>query len=108
MVMRLNNTSWDIYLLTSPSLCAPSMLRYIISSSPERQQKLCLCGTLRGPCRDIIMLTPMFPLSCAHVRAHTGCEMSAHRKTLSAHKFSFKNVSYKYFIHLVPNTDECE
>ena len=34
----------------------------------------------------------MFPLSCARVRASTGREMSAHKKTWSARKFSFKNV----------------
>src|SRR6218665_4124061 len=29
---------------------------------------------------------PMFPLSCARVRAHTGCETSAHKKTWRANK----------------------
>jgi len=28
----------------------------------------------------------MFPLSCARVRTLTSCEMSAHKKTWSAHK----------------------
>jgi len=32
----------------------------------------------------------MFPLSC--VRAHTGREMSAHKKTWSTHKFSFEKM----------------
>ena|SRR6218665_1279360 len=34
----------------------------------------------------------MFPLSCARVSAHIGRENSAHKKTWSAHTFSFKNV----------------
>jgi len=34
----------------------------------------------------------MFPLSCVLAREQTGCEMSAHEKTWSAHEFSFKNV----------------
>jgi len=34
----------------------------------------------------------MFSLSCVHVHAHTGREMSAHKKTWSAHKFYLKNV----------------
>ena len=29
---------------------------------------------------------PMFPLSCARVCMHIGCETSAHKKTRSAHK----------------------
>src|SRR6218665_3199906 len=33
---------------------------------------------------------PMFPLSCARVLEHTGLETSAHKKTWSAHKCSFK------------------
>jgi len=33
----------------------------------------------------------MFPLSCVPVRAHTGREMSAHKKTWSTHTFFFKN-----------------
>jgi len=37
-------------------------------------------------------LSPMFPLSCVHVRTHTGHEMSAHKNTWSTHKFSLKNV----------------
>ena len=43
----------------------------------------------------------MFPLSCASVRAHTGREMSTHKKTWSADKF------YTHFIHVVLNIDEC-
>ena len=37
----------------------------------------------------------MFPLGCAC--AHTGREMSAHKKTWSAHKFSFKKISLHIF-----------
>src|SRR6218665_3053203 len=49
----------------------------------------------------------MFPLSCACVRTHIGREMSAHKKTWSAHKFSFKKCFCTYFIHAVLNIDEC-
>jgi len=31
------------------------------------------------------MLGSMFPLNCERVRAHTGREMSTHKKTWSAH-----------------------
>jgi len=48
----------------------------------------------------------MLPLSCAHVRSHKGCEMSAHKKTWSAQNISFKNVFAYYFMHIVPYTDE--
>jgi len=42
------------------------------------------------------------------MRAHTGREMSAHKQTWSAHKFSFKNVfAHNYFIHGVLNIAEC-
>src|SRR6218665_928403 len=34
-----------------------------------------------------------FPLRCARLRAHIGHETSAHKKTWSAHKCSFQNVS---------------
>jgi len=37
----------------------------------------------------------MFPLSCVRVRAHTSHDMSAHKKTWSTYKFSFKNA----FLH---------
>src|SRR6218665_217259 len=47
----------------------------------------------------------MFPLSCACV--HTCCEMSAHKKTWSTHKFSFKKCFCTHFIHVVTNIDEC-
>jgi len=33
----------------------------------------------------------MLPLSCACLRAHTGREMSAHKKTWSTHKCSLQN-----------------
>ena len=43
----------------------------------------------------------MFPLSCARVRAHTGHEVSARKKTWSTYKFAVKNdfahVSYMSF-----------
>jgi len=45
-----------------------------------------------------------FPLSCAHVRAHTSCKTSAHKKTWSAHKRSFQKPLCTYFIHVIPNT----
>ena len=48
----------------------------------------------------------MFPLSCARVRAHTGHEMSAHEKTWSTHKFSYKNGFSTYYIHVALNVDE--
>ena len=48
----------------------------------------------------------MFPLRCVRVRAHKGREMSAHKKTWSAHKCSLKNAFCTYFIHVIPNTDE--
>jgi len=48
----------------------------------------------------------MFPLSCAHVRAHIGRDTSAHSKTQSTHKCSFQNVFCTYFIHVIPNADE--
>jgi len=38
----------------------------------------------------------MFPLSCVRVHGHTRREMSAHKKTWSAQKFSFK----KFFAHI--------
>ena len=45
----------------------------------------------------IHVLYAMFPLSCACVRAHTGREMSAHKKTWDGHKSSFKKC---FFAHL--------
>jgi len=47
----------------------------------------------------------MFPLSCARVRAHTGRETSAHKKTC-ARKHSFQKCFCTYFIHVIPNADE--
>ena len=46
----------------------------------------------------------MFPLSCARVRAHTICEMSTHKKTLSAHISSLQKCFCSYFIHVIPNS----
>ena len=48
----------------------------------------------------------MFPLSCAHVLAHTGHEISAHKKTWSTHKFSFKNCVCTCLTHGVIKIDE--
>ena len=48
----------------------------------------------------------MFPLSCAHVRAHTGRETSAHKKTWSAHRISFQKWFFTYFMHIVAYADE--
>jgi len=42
----------------------------------------------------------MFPLSCARMHMHTGREMSAHKKTGSAYKFSFTNV-FAHISHMV-------
>jgi len=39
----------------------------------------------------------MFPLSCAHVRAHTGCEMSAHKKIWSTHMCSIQKWFFLIF-----------
>jgi len=51
----------------------------------------------------------MFPLSCARVRAHTGHETSASKKTWSAHKCflknGFANISYTS-LHIQINSDE--
>jgi len=38
--------------------------------------------------------------------ARTSRETSAHKKTWSSHKFSFKNCFCTYFIHVASNTDE--
>ena len=51
-------------------------------------------------CRGLNLCLAMFPLSCAHVCTHTGHKMSAHQKTSSANKFSFKNIFSTYFIHV--------
>jgi len=40
--------------------------------------------------QEAAALVAMFPLSCARACAHTGREMSTHKKTWSAHKFSCK------------------
>src|SRR6218665_2774375 len=53
----------------------------------------------------ISRLSPMFPLGCAN--AHTGREMSAHRKTWSVHKFSFKKCFCTHFIHVFVNIVKC-
>jgi len=49
----------------------------------------------------VVYLAVMFPLSCAHVRAHAGHETSTHKKTWSAHKYSFRkcfsHISYTSF-----------
>ena len=62
-----------------------------------------ICGSvgllLRG-------LGPMYPLRCARVRANTAREMSAHKKTWSAHKSSLQKCFCTYFIHAIPNSDE--
>ena len=42
----------------------------------------------------------MFSLSCARVRAHTGRETRAQKKSWSAQKFSFRNV----FAHIAETT----
>jgi len=47
----------------------------------------------------IKLFQAMFPLSCASVHVHTGREMSTHKKTCSAHKFSFKECVCTYFMH---------
>ena len=44
---------------------------------------------------------------CMCVCAHTGHEMSSHKKIWSTHKFFVKNVFSTYFIHVVLNIDEC-
>jgi len=49
----------------------------------------------------------MFSLSCARVRPHTGHEMSAHKKTWSTQKFSFKHCFCTYFIHVILNIEKC-
>src|SRR6218665_3279046 len=50
-----------------------------------------------GPGGNVLHpLWTMFPLSCARVRAHTGRETSAHKKTRSAQKISFE----KSFLHI--------
>jgi len=49
-------------------------------------------------------LSPMFPLSCARVHAHTGRETSAHKKTWSAQKISFQKWLCIYFLHIVTYT----
>ena len=46
-------------------------------------------------------LVAIFPLRCA--RVHTGREMSAHKKSWSAHKFSFKECFCIHFINVVLN-----
>jgi len=48
----------------------------------------------------------MFPLSCARVRAHTGSETSAHKKTWGAHKCSLKKCFCTHFIQAISNSDE--
>ena len=48
----------------------------------------------------------MYPLSCAHVHAHTGHETSAHKKTWSTLKSFFQKCFCTYFIHVIPNSDE--
>jgi len=49
----------------------------------------------------------MFPLSCEHVRVHAGREMSAHKKTWRAHKFSFKKCFFAHNIHVILYIHEC-
>src|SRR6218665_1907371 len=81
-------------------------------------QYVAICSTLflHGPiCYDMLqygvicsnMSRSMFSRSCAHVHPHTICAMSAHKKTWSAHKFSFKKcvctyigpISYMYMAY---------
>src|SRR6218665_2359703 len=45
---------------------------------------------------------PMFPLSCVHVRAHTGRETSAHKKTRSAQQNFLSNSFWHIFYALHP------
>src|SRR6218665_2699932 len=47
---------------------------------------------------------PMFPFKLWGVRVHTSRETSAHKKTWSTHKRSFKKCFCTYFIQVVPNT----
>jgi len=42
----------------------------------------------------------MFPLSCAPVRAHTGRQLSAYKKTWSAHKFFLALMRPTYYLRL--------
>ena len=56
---------------------------------------------------NFYLLGPMFPLNCVCVHAHTGRDMSTHKKTWSAHKFSFKKYFCTYFIHVVLNINKC-
>src|SRR6218665_944828 len=46
--------------------------------------------------RSFMCVWAMFHLSSARVHAHTGREMSTHKKTWSTHKFSFP----KLFLHI--------
>ena len=58
------------------------------------------------PLFKYVELESMFRLSCVHVRAHTGRETSAHKKTCSAQKNSFQKWFCTYFMHIVTYTDE--
>jgi len=49
----------------------------------------------------------MFSLSYARALACTGREISAQKKTWSAHKFSFKKCFCTHFMHIILNIDEC-
>ena len=41
------------------------------------------------------------------MRTQDGVEMSAHKKTWSAHKFPFKKCFCTAFIHVILNIDKC-
>jgi len=50
-----------------------------------------------------LTFSPLFPLTCARVRMHTGRDTSAQKKTWSTHKCSFQ----KYLcINVITNSDE--
>jgi len=66
---------------------------------------LLVTGTGVGANLNMLQMTNV--LSCARVRAHTGREMSAHKETWSARKFSIKKCFCTYFIHVILNIDEC-
>ena len=54
-----------------------------------------------GGRRGIVgVVKTMFPLSCVSVCVHTGHEISAHKKTWSAHKW------FLQIFHTTPNSDE--
>src|SRR6218665_2954176 len=98
--------AFDQYLLATWKVgsqvtvnCSSSARWHLLSCFMDPKQS----QTWRNPFTTKIM----FPLSCARVHTHTGCEKSTHKKTWSTHNFSFKTCFCMYFIQVVLSIDEC-